>query len=102
MSSEPVTDFEMQKDYQNEPKLNGVYSTNNLPKLNDEAYVTNLNDYKSIGTHWIDCMGNGGKPIPKEIKKVVGNKNNAIYIFEILAYNSIMCRYFCIGFIDFM
>ena len=57
MSSDPLTDFEMQKYYQNEPKLNGVYSTNNLPKLNDEAYVTNLNDYKSIGPYWIDCMG---------------------------------------------
>ena len=36
--------------------------------------------------------------IPKEIKKIIGNKN----IFTIQACNSIMCGYFCIGFIDFM
>ena len=89
MSSDPLTDFEIQKYYQNEPKLNGVYSTNNLPKLKDEAYVTTLNDYKSIDTHWIDCMG----MVVNQFRKT---------IFEILAYNSIMCRYFCIWFIDFM
>ena len=36
-----------------EPKFNGVYSRNNLPKRNDGAYVINLGEYKSIGTHWI-------------------------------------------------
>ena len=33
--------------------------------------------------------------IPKEIKKITGNKN----IYRIQTYNSIMCRYFCIEFI---
>ena len=28
----PLTNFEIQKYYQNEPKLNGIYSRNNLPK----------------------------------------------------------------------
>ena len=27
-------------------------SRNNLPKIKDGAYVKNLNDKKSIGTHW--------------------------------------------------
>ena len=35
----PLTNFEMQKCYQNEPKCNGVYSRNNLPKIKDSAYV---------------------------------------------------------------
>ena len=30
------------------------------------------------------------------------NKNIITNIFRIQAYDSIMCRYFCIGFIDFM
>ena len=42
--------FEIQKYYQNEPKLNGVYSRNNLPKIKDGAYVINLVEYKSIRT----------------------------------------------------
>ena len=40
--------------------------------------------------------------ILKEIIKLIGNKNTQTSIFRIQAYNSIMCGYFCIGFIDFM
>ena len=39
-----LTNFEIQKNYQNEPKINGVYSGDNLPKrssteINDGAYI---------------------------------------------------------------
>ena len=51
MLPHPLTSFEIQKYYQNEPKFNGVYSRNNLPKTKNGAYVTNLDEYKSIGTH---------------------------------------------------
>ena len=44
----------------------------------------------------------GVEHIPKEIKKFIGNKNIIINIYRIQAYDSIMCGYFCIGFIDFM
>ena len=44
----------------------------------------------------------GVEHIPKEIKGFVNNKNIKTNIFRIQAYDSIMCRYFCIGFIDFM
>ena len=40
--------------------------------------------------------------IPKEIRKLIKNKNFITNIFRIHAYDLIMCRYFCIGFIDFM
>ena len=40
--------------------------------------------------------------IPEEIKTFVGNKNIKPNIFRIQAYESIMCEFFCIGFIDFM
>ena len=40
--------------------------------------------------------------ILKEIIKLIGNKNTQTSIFRIQAYNSIMCGYFCTGFIDFM
>ena len=53
MPSHPVTNFEIRKHYQNEPKFNGVYSRNNLPKIKDQAYVINLDEFKSIGAHWI-------------------------------------------------
>ena len=43
----------------------------------------------------------GVEHIPKEIKTFIGKKNIETNIFRIQAYDSIMCGYFCIGFIDF-
>ena len=40
--------------------------------------------------------------IPKEIIKSIGCKNVIVNIFRLQAYDSIMCGYFCIGFINFM
>ena len=40
--------------------------------------------------------------IPKEIRKFIGNKNVKTNIYRIQAYDSLMCGYFCIVFIDFM
>ena len=51
MPPEPLTNFEIQKYYQNKPKFNGVYSRNNLPKVKNGAYVINLDEYKSLETH---------------------------------------------------
>ena len=44
----------------------------------------------------------GVEHIPKEIKTFIDNKNIKTNIFRIQAYDSIMCKYFCTGFIDFM
>ena len=49
----PFTNFRNQKYYQNEPKLDGVYSSNHLPKIYNGAYVINLDEFELIGTHWI-------------------------------------------------
>ena len=44
----------------------------------------------------------GVEHIPQEIKKFIGNKNIKANIFRVQVNNSVMCEYFCIGFIDFM
>ena len=109
----PLTNFEIQAYYQKESRFNGVYSRDNLPdKIKDGAYVINLDEYSDIGTHWIALYVNnktatyvnsfGIEYIPKEIKKFISNKNTIANIFRIQAYDSVMCGYFCIGFIDFM
>ena len=55
----PLTNFEIQKYYQNGPKFNGVYSRNNLTKkIKDEAYVINLDKYADKGIHWIALFCN--------------------------------------------
>ena len=49
-----LTNFEIPKYYQNEPRFNGVLSRNNLPKkIKDGAYVINLDEYADVGTRWI-------------------------------------------------
>ena len=53
MPPHPVTNFEIQKYYQNEPKFNGAYSRNSLPKIKDRPYVINLDEYESIRTRLI-------------------------------------------------
>ena len=72
-----LTNFEIRKYYQNEPKLNSANSRNNLSKIKDGECIINLDKYESIETHWIVlyvndnnvtyCDSFGVKPIPKEI-----------------------------------
>ena len=112
MLPDPLTNFETQKYYQEEPKFSRVYSRNNLRKIKEEAYVINLDEYKSKGTHWIALYVNAKnivyfdsfevEHIPKEIKKLIRNKNKITNIYRIQAYVSTMCRYFCISFIGFI
>ena len=56
MLSHSLTNFEIQKYYQNETRFNGVYSTDNLPKLKDGAYVINFDEYSYVETHLIVFM----------------------------------------------
>ena len=59
MPPHPLTNFEIQKYYQNEPRFNGVFSRNNLPKkIKDGAYVINLDEYADLGKHWIALLCN--------------------------------------------
>ena len=113
MPPHPLTNFEIQKYYKNEPRFNGVFSRNNLPKkIKDGAYVINLDKYADVGTHWIALFCNrneivyfdsfGVEHIPEEIKEFIGNKNIKTNIFRVQANDSVMCGYFCIGFIDFI
>ena len=54
MPPHPQTNFEIQKYYENQPRFNGVFSRDNLPKkIKDGAYVINLDEYTDTGTHWI-------------------------------------------------
>ena len=45
--------FEIPKYYQNEAEFNGIYLRNNLSKIKDATHIINLDEFESIGTHWI-------------------------------------------------
>ena len=112
MPPHPLTNFEIQKYYQNEPRFNGVYSRDNLPKIKDGAYVINLDEYSDIGTHWVALYVHnddvtyfdsfGVEHIPKEKETFIDHpspsalqiKNITTNIFRMQAYDSIMCGYF--------
>ena len=109
----PLTNIEISEYYASESRFNGVYSRDNLPKITRKgAYVINLDEFKNAGTHCIalfvktneviyfDSFGIGH--IPKEINKIIGNKKIKANIFRIQAYDSVMCGYFCIEFINYM
>ena len=112
--SHPLTNFEIKEYYQNESRFNGVFSRDNLRNsLKNGAYVINLDEYRDIGTHWVALYVNnktiiyfdpfGVEHIPKKIIKFIGNNKKIItHIYRIQAYDSIMCGYFRIGFINFM
>ena len=112
MPPHPFTNFKIQKYYQSEPRFNSVYSKDSLSKIKDGDYIINLDEYSHTGTHWVALHVNnnyatyfdsfGVEHIPKEIKELVKNKNIKTYIFRIQANDSVMCGYFCTGFIDFL
>ena len=64
------------------------------------------------GRHWIALFCNrseivyfnsfGIEHVPEEIKEFVENENIIANIFRVQENNSVLCGYFCIGFIDFM
>ena len=112
MPPHPLTNFEIQKCYENEPRFNSACSRNKQSKKEkDGVYVINLDEYADVGTHWIALFCNrseilyfgsfGVEHVP-EIKKLAGNQNIIANIFRVKVNNSIMCGYFCTGIIDFM
>ena len=53
MPPHPLTNFEIQKYYQNDPRFNGVCSRDNLSRTKYGAYIINFDECSDIGTHWI-------------------------------------------------
>ena len=116
MPPHPLKNFEILRYYENESRFNGFYSSDNLlNKIKDSAYVINLDEHSDIGTHWIALYGKnndityfdsfGVEDIPKEVIKFIVRslliKNIKANIFRIPGYDSVMCGFFCIGFINF-
>ena len=96
MPPHPLTIFEIQKHYENEPRFNGVFSRNNLSKkIKDGTYVINLDEYADVGIHWNASFCNrsetvyfdsfGVEYVHEKIKEFVRNKNIIANIFQVKA-----------------
>ena len=98
MPPHPLTNFKIQKYYQNEPRVNGAcYGNNLLEEIKDGAYVINLDEYVDVDTHWIALFCKGSEivyfdsfvveQVPEEIKEFIRNKNIIANIFRVQANN---------------
>ena len=89
MLPHPLTNFEIQEYYQNEPEFNVVYSKNDISKIKERAYLINLDEYKSIESHMRalhltdDNITYFHRFGVEEFKKVIDNKNTTKNIFRI-------------------
>ena len=82
-----------------------------LNTMKDEAYLENLDEYKSVKTHWIDLYVNGNSVtyfdsfgieyILEGVKRFFRNNKIITIVFRIQAYDATVCGYFCTEFIDF-
>ena len=81
-----MANIEIKRYYQNEPRFINAYTRDNLPnEIKDRAYITNIDEYSDIGTHWIalyvqnydvTCFDSFGVEYnPKLTKTLMGNKN---------------------------
>ena len=96
MPPHPLSNFEIQKYYENEPKFDGVYSRNNFYEIKDRTYIINLDEYESIGTHWVALFVNDNdvtyfdsfevEHISKKISKFIGNKHIITNIYRMRFY----------------
>ena len=85
---------------------------NGLPGKKDGTSMINIQKYKVIRTPWIALNVNGNNAtffdssvdeyIPDKTEKFRDNKDIVVSNHGIQAYDSIMCGYFCIGFMDFV
>ena len=102
MPPHPLTNFEIKRYFQNQWKFNGVYLRNKLPEIKDGTFAISLDEYKSVGVHWVSLYVNGEnltyfdgfgvENVPKKLKNS----------YEIKTNNSIMWGYIHIGLIDFI
>ena len=66
MSPYPLTNFEIQTYYQNEPRFYGVFSRNNLPKKYKEwgtRSKLHLDEYADVSPHWIALFCNSNETL---------------------------------------
>ena len=95
-----------------EPRFKGVFSRNNLPGIKDGAYVINLNDNNSKGTHWVSLFIDKNtavyfdsfetEHIPQRVLTKIKDKSIIHNIFRIQDNKPIMSGFYCIALIEYM
>ena len=95
-----------------EPRLNGLFSRNNLPRIKDGAFVINLDDTDSKGKHWVSLLIDkntavsfesfGIEYIALEVLNKIRDKSVTHNIFRMQDNESIAYGFYCITFIEYI
>ena len=111
-ASHPLNNIEITNYFNYELWFNDVFSRNNFPRIKDGAYVINLNDSKSQGTHWISLFIDrnitlyfdffGIEYLLLEVLNNIRDKSITHNIFRKQDNESIMCRFHCFAFIEYI
>ena len=107
-----LNNIEITNHFKYEPRFNGVFSRNNLPKIKDGEYVINLDDKNSKVIHWVSLVidRNGAayfdsfriEYIPQEVLNKIKEKSITHNIFRIKDNEFIMRGFCSITFIEYM
>ena len=108
----PLNNIEITNYFKYEPRFNEVFSRNNLHRIKDGAYLINLDDKNSKGTHWVSLFIDrstgvhfdsfGIEYVPQEVLNKIKNKSINHNIFRIQDNESVTCGFYCIAFIGYM
>ena len=100
----PLSNIEIAKYFNYEPRFNGAFSENNLPRIKDGVYVINFKDNKIIGTHWVLLFIDrnkavyfhsfGIKYIPPEVLNKIKVKPITHNMFRMQDNDSVMCGFY--------
>ena len=105
-SAPSLNNIEITNYFKYEPRFNSIFSRNNLPRINDGAYVIHLDDKNSKGTYWVSVFIDRNKTVyfhsfgiglfPQEISDKIRDESITHNIFRIQDNESIMCGFYCI------
>ena len=106
----PLNNIKITKYFNYKRRLNGVYSRDNLPWINDGAYVINLDDKKGTPRVLLSIDRNiaiyfdsfGIEYIPLEVLSQIKDKLITHNNFRIQSDVSIISGFYCIAFIEYM
>ena len=100
----PLNNIEIINYFKYESRFNGGFSRNNLPIIKHGAYVINLDERNSKGTHWVSLLIDRNTDlyfysfwfeyIPQEILKKIRDKSITHSVFRIQDIESIMRGFF--------
>ena len=110
--SNSLSNIKVTNCFNHEPRFNNVFSQINLLIIKYGAYVTNLDDRNSKGTYWVLLFiarkttlyfdSFGIEYIPQEVLNEIKNKSITRNIFRKQDNIFIICKFYCMVFIEYM